>query len=226
MTMRIRTTDLLGGQSIIAVRKLVRREGYYRGLSASIASDELHLSKAAAQRVIGALLEGGYLEPNDDRQSYDPPYRLTDRGVSLANATAAAPIRRETADRLVAGLVDRVCEVEAPGCPFAYGVKRLIVFGSYLSDAPKLNDLDIAVELAHRFADRDAQHEASVERAERWQREGHRFSNVSQYYGWAEIEVLRFIKGRSHAISLHDLTGDKSQQEFVAGIAHRVLYER
>ena len=36
---------------------------------------------------------------------------------------------------------------------YLYGVSRLMVFGSYLSDKPKLGDIDIAVQLGPKCRD-------------------------------------------------------------------------
>ena len=36
--------------------------------------------------------------------------------------------------------------------PYAYRVRELLVFGSYLTDVPTLGDVDLAVVWAHRFS--------------------------------------------------------------------------
>ncbi len=46
--------------------------------------------------------------------------------------------------------MDRAKQINANGTDFVFGISRLAVFGSYLTDKPKLGDLDIAVELRPR----------------------------------------------------------------------------
>jgi len=61
-------------------------------------------------------------------------------------AKAGRPITGASAERVPGEPLGRVLAVnDRPG--LAYGVESMVVFGSYLSKAERLNDLDIPVEL-------------------------------------------------------------------------------
>src|SRR5947208_5083131 len=79
-----------------------------------------------------------------------PWYELTDQGTRLAQASAAAPLRRATAERKLREFMARVEQVNQSE-EFAYRVNRVVLFGSYLTDAERVNDIDVAVELAPRW---------------------------------------------------------------------------
>ena len=53
---------------------------------------------------------------------------------------------RATAARAVDALMERVRQINADE-NLAYVVERVILFGSYLGDAPTVNDVDVAVQL-------------------------------------------------------------------------------
>ncbi len=60
-------------------------------------------------------------------------------------------ISRKTADRIVSEVVERAKEINAAPYPkFMHFVKKIAVFGSYLTDKEKLGDVDIAVLLERR----------------------------------------------------------------------------
>ena len=81
---------------------------------------------------------------------------LTLDGGTYCQASAAPPIFRATAERKLAEFMERVHRVHADE-HYLYCVRRVLVFGSFLTDAPKLNDVDLAIDLARRFADREVQ---------------------------------------------------------------------
>jgi predicted nucleotidyltransferase len=83
----------------------------------------------------------------------------------------------------------------------AYRVVSVVVFGSYLSRAERINDLDIAVELKakwHDDASLESFRDASLERAHA---SGRRFRNVVEEVCWPQIEVHSILKSRSRTIS-------------------------
>src|SRR5207245_2421833 len=117
-------------------------------------------------------------------------------------ASAAQPLRRDTAERKVAEFLARVRRINEDD-HYLYRVKKVLVFGSYLTAAERMNDIDVAIELIHRWRDLDKQralHDARVREAVR---NGRRFGNISEEVSWPEKEVLLALKARSRAISLH-----------------------
>lgn len=70
----------------------------------------------------------------------------TIKGNALALASAAKPILRSTAERKINEFLERVKEVNRNDY-YLYKIKKVVVFGSYLSDAEKLGDIDLAIEI-------------------------------------------------------------------------------
>lgn len=54
---------------------------------------------------------------------------------------------RSEAERLLQRIISRAAEVNQDPVRYPYAVRRLVVFGSFLTDKEMLGDLDIAVEL-------------------------------------------------------------------------------
>jgi hypothetical protein len=127
-------------------------------------------------------------------------YQTTMKGNALGMAKAGRPLTRASAERVLGELVDRVLAVNDRS-ELAYRVESVVVFGSFLSKAERLNDLDIAVELKARRND-DASFErlrnASMVRA---LASGRRFRDVVEEVGWPQIEVFSILKNRSRTIS-------------------------
>jgi predicted nucleotidyltransferase len=73
------------------------------------------------------------------------------KGSALAMATAAPPLRRETAERLITQLVERARAVNKDD-RWAYRVGRLVVFGSYVRGAERPNDVDVGCETLPRWS--------------------------------------------------------------------------
>jgi len=111
------------------------------------------------------------------------------------------PMRRTTADTLLAQVLERVAVVNAPTSPYAYQVASVWVFGSYLKGADRPNDLDIAVQLKARY---DDQRQAQTKEERREGCPDHIARVWLDRLSWPETEVQRFLKSGSPRISLHD----------------------
>lgn len=83
----------------------------------------------------------------------------------------------------------------------AYRVESVVVFGSYLSKAKRVNDLDVAVELKRRSTDDVTWERLCNASHERAAAAGRRFRNVVEQVGWPQLEVLGILKNRSRTIS-------------------------
>jgi len=161
----------------------------------------MSLSKRSARAVIDALEQEGYVERASIRSGYEG-WTVTVKGSTLAQATAAKPVRRETAEARLEEFLDRVRQ--ANGNPsFAYKVKEVVLFGSMLSSADRVNDVDVAVRLVPREKDpaewrahRDARTREALE-------SGRRFPNTTEQVLWPQVEVMRFLKARSRTLSVH-----------------------
>lgn len=111
-------------------------------------------------------------------------------------------IRRETADRLLEGLRERILLANANNS-FCYRIKRAVVFGSYVNDPEKdtLGDLDIGIEF-------EAKYPPNSEEFRNKEREC-RSSSWFAAMAWPKEEVVRYLRNRSGYISIHDLVWDR-----------------
>ena len=110
-------------------------------------------------------------------------------------ATAAPPLRRETAERLITQLVERARAVNKDD-RWAYRVGRLVVFGSYVRGAERPNDVDVGCETLPRWSGERQQVAEQLRREVRKER----FRNMSQWATWPKLEVIRFLMARGLSI--------------------------
>jgi hypothetical protein len=117
------------------------------------AANMLKIPTEQAQRLVYSLRSLGYVEVV--RQQRPGTWRNTMAGNALANATAAPPLCRTDADRLLKAFLVRVGIVNDDPS-WLYCVRKVVIFGSYLTNQEWLGDIDLAVQLDRRpeFAER------------------------------------------------------------------------
>jgi hypothetical protein len=191
--MRITTDQTIAGYPALQVRKLMR-ETVGRSITLRYVREILRCSDVAATRVLNRLKMDGFVEPV--KGHFEP----TIKGSALAMATAAPPLRRGTAARLIAGLAERVRALNADE-KWAYRVGMVVVFGSYVRGVDRPNDVDIACELRPRWTGEMQRAQEQVRREIR----GKPFRNMSDWATWPKLEVIRFLKTRSRGLSIHEL---------------------
>lgn len=59
----------------------------------------------------------------------------------------APKLARAEAERLLGLVIDRARKINQDPVRYPFGVKRILVFGSFLTDRPLLGDLDLGVDL-------------------------------------------------------------------------------
>jgi predicted nucleotidyltransferase len=140
--------------------------------------------------------------------------------MTFTAATAAKRLTRATAERALAAFMERVARVNSD--PYFLGqVTRVALFGSMLNpDTDRPSDIDLAVEIVRKIADWDSHIEKNNERVQELMNLGHHFRHTIEYAACWHLEVFRFLKGGSRAISLADYTIEK---RLVLAVAHRML---
>lgn len=102
-----------------------------------------------------------------------------------------------TADRILSKFMDRVRQVNS-NPSFLVMVKKVVVFGSYLTDAPRINDIDIAVELArkenHPMVLNKDRAQIAIDLSTAAEEKGRHFSSFIDRLEWPEHEVRLFLK--------------------------------
>jgi predicted nucleotidyltransferase len=79
-------------------------------------------------------------------------------------------------------------------------VKTVVLFGSYATDAPRVGDVDVAVELEARFPTHSPEQKALE--ATRRDTEHYHPRNLVEEIGWGMVEVYRVLQGRSPTLSV------------------------
>ncbi len=192
----------IAGYPALQIRDFLRR-GWYRQNFVEYASEELKCSQSEATRILDDLVGLGYIEYVTSHFG-DRCWESTVAGNALANASASRPVLRKTAERQLQTLLTRVHEVN-DNEELAYRVVKVIVFGSYLSKAERLNDLDLAIALAPRLENSVAQEGLQRNRIKNALDGGRRFLNFLEECAWPMNEVMARLKSRSRTISLHSI---------------------
>ena len=212
--MRLDTNELIAGVAVLEVRRLLRR--FNAGFGQLDVERLLDVDDKAALALLDELSRLGLLKRTKAHGEW--LWVPTVQGNALAGAKALAPMTRTTADALLQKLLDRVLEVNARA-DFLYTIVRVDVFGSYLSDRPRINDLDLAIELRARLADDDAHSDACQRQSDEAYRAGRRFRTIADSLSWPEEKVKLFLRARSARISLHPI--DEPQR---LGVATRTVF--
>ena len=163
-----------------------------------------------------ALLSAGYVEV-DPSSGDESAWHVTIKGHALANAKATRPIKRETAERILAEFMQRVRHV-ASSPDFLYKVEKVVLFGSYLTPKQTIGDIDLAVGYARKISNSDEFERLAKEKVEQAYRNGKEFRSFSEEIWWPEREVRLYLKNRSKAISfcsIHDPILEQADQKVI-----------
>ena len=210
--MRIDAKSKIAGQPAPRVRKFLRRTMGSWGVE--LVRHFFSVDSTAAKGICDELVRLGYAVCSPER---DGEWEATVQGRRLAEATAAPPLSRATAEKKLAALHARIVVVNRED-RFAFRVRRAVVYGSYLTGQERMNDLDVAVTLEPREADAERHRRRSEKRIALACRAGRRFQNVVEQVAWPQIEVALFLKSGSRGLSLG--LGDPPQ-----GARFEVIFE-
>lgn len=198
--MRITKEEVVAGHSALRVREFLRR--FERGFfMVSAAESFMQLKSRQASGFISDLVALQLIEPTmplGDKAAF----QVAMRGHALANATAAKPIYRGTAERVLREFIDRVNAVNASK-EFAFRIESALLFGSMLSCAERLGDVDVAIDLRPRISDSAKFRQQCDRRRHLAEEQGRAFSTAIDWATWPKREVVLHLKARSRSLSLH-----------------------
>jgi predicted nucleotidyltransferase len=191
-----RLADRLPDQSFIAgrpmkvVRALVRLdEG--TGFSLEDVASRIPDDAGAQRRLLADLVTDGWLV-----QDAPDHWSTTNKAKSL-QTTSRGRLTRATADMALASFLERVDTVNASE-QYAFKVKAVVLFGSYLSLQSRIGDVDLAIELRPRYQSKQQQEE--IEKAAR--KRAKSLPTFLDELAWPEREVMRTLRGGSTALEL------------------------
>jgi hypothetical protein len=230
--MHLDPNQQLYGLPVLEIRRLMR-ERCFTSFSLGIVADTLKITRCKAKRLVSALAKDGFLvdcstDTSDTfvrvhlNESDRSSYKLTMQGHALRMATARKPIKRTTADRMLAEFLERVETVNRDP-NLLYWIDEVVVFGSFLSTAPRLSDLDLAITYTRRIDNNDVWQSMSLARVRLAQANGRHFRSFLDRLGWPWREIeLRLCKGLP-AVSMHDL---REEESFIRTLPCKQLYVR
>jgi hypothetical protein len=204
--MRIERDQLIAGLPAREGRRFMRGAADHI-IRIAVVTHFLGLSPAGARKFLKELERDGWIAAKVDH------WEATEKGRALAMATATKSLRRETAERLIADVVERARMINRDSS-FAYRVRLLAVFGSALTGTECPNDVDIACKLAPRFAGEEQEILEDERRASRGS-----FINTFEWAAWPKLEVLKKLKSRSRGLSIQDF-GISTLE----GIDHKLVF--
>jgi hypothetical protein len=133
--MRIAKEEVVAGHSALRVRGFLRRfECGFFMLSA--AENFMQLKSRQAKKFINDMVALELIELTMPFKN-EAAFQVAARGHAFANAMAAKPISRGTAERVLREFMDRMNAVNASK-EYAFGIRSAILFGSMLSCVDRL----------------------------------------------------------------------------------------
>jgi hypothetical protein len=217
--MHLDSRSLICGYPALDIRKVLRSTNTY-DLRDEYLADLLKIPAEAAIELRERLLAEGLIKRSESFGPRWEAYVNTSRGNRIASANALPQIRRSTAERLVAGLVARLRELESHP-KFVLRVAEAVVFGSYARGADPVSDVDIGYTFVGRGGTKEADFELQHTRINTV-RQYRQFRNLADEYLLPENEVLIFLRNRSGYLSFHRMDRDGEAEIIGAGNPIRI----
>ena len=203
--MKLNTSDIAHGIPTLLLRRALRANQHGNHTTSGFAQ-LLKLEPTLARSVLAKLSDAGLL--TEDARS--GAWENTLQGNAFANATAAKKITRATAQKALAELLSRASAINLDP-KFAYIVKRISVFGSYLTNATQVSDVDVFIELRKRFEDPKRQRDLEDQVERRIPATGSPVQNIYR----AEREIWKALKGGSRALQIASCIPDGAASEVI-----------
>ncbi|MPW31261.1 hypothetical protein F9L16_20005 [Agarivorans sp. B2Z047] len=194
--MRInRDSTIANLPAVIARDKMVSVRNYHNGFTVACYAKRFSISKKEAQEQIQAFESEGYLEQRLGK------WQRTMKGSALAQATAAKPYKRCTADRHFKAFLDRVIDINNDD-DYLCQVSQVALFGSYLTTKGPVGDIDLFVwtEIKPKFLADFAKIKES--RAERMIDSGRSFKSHGELAYWPYLDATKYLKNKSKLIQI------------------------
>lgn len=204
--MRIEKDQLVGGLPARDVRHFMRSAAGTIIRPRTMAQ-LCGLSRKKAEHFLNELENEGLLSSKEDY------WEATAKGYAFAMATAAKPLRKSTAEQLVAEIIARAQLINVDA-KLAFRVQRLVIFGSFMRGANRPNDVDIGCTLVPRFRGEQQRVIEDQRRAEKGN-----FANTSEWAVWPKLEVVKILKSRSRGLSVQEISDST-----LGSMDHRVIF--
>lgn len=215
--MRIDPRSSIAGQSSIKMRKFLKKM-HSLSWRIDVVRKEFRVSEEGAAQIVNDLLNLGYVERDKDISS-EACWKTTLLGNAFGLASAAKPIRRKTAEGCLHEFMERVKQVNKDPY-YLHKVTKVFLFGSYLSEADVVNDVDVAVALESKEPETKKRERIEMKRIEQVEKKGRRFPTIIDRVSWPQEEVILYLKSRSRVISLH-----RDSDPILGRVATQVIFD-
>lgn len=202
--MRIGKDQLIAGYPALTVRAFLRRCRFCTIVpeTAAFALKAATPEAAVFLRELASLdlIESAEHLPTGEEVAYE----ITTRGNAFANASAAKPVLRKTAESALEQFMERLQRVNASS-EYVYCVESAVLFGSMLSEAERLGDVDIAIELLPKVVEEAEFRQWCDRRRYAARDQGRRFGSTVDWVLWPKEEIFEVLRARSRTLSLHGI---------------------
>jgi hypothetical protein len=214
--MQITANQTIAGYPSMKVRDFLWAS-QLTGIVNETAQARLALNSKAARDFLNQLAVLGFIKERSPHNEHSF-FELTNYGLNLAYASAAKPIHRKTAERILTEFLERVERVNATP-EYVYRVDTAILYGSMLSDAERLGNVNVAVNLESKAKGETEFQEWSKARRHAARVTGRSFSTIVEKAFWPRAEIYLQLKARSISLKLSEL----SHVELLKSLSYRVL---
>jgi len=205
--MKLDPNEEIAGYKARAIRDLLKGKDW---LDAEDVQRALRCGVSEAKLLLSRLVELGKL-----KAPVNGSYEMTLDGHQLGGASFRQRMPRARAAAMLDEVLRRAADVNAR-VDLTDRISEIRVFGSYLTDAADLGDLDIAVTTERRPEYKD---HGFVEANQALADASGRRLNYVQRLGFSELEIKRLLKAKLPGLSLHE------PDELVAlGVEGRVVF--
>lgn len=212
--MRVARTDCIAGIPAPLARELMR--AYWQERPTGDIRYWVPADPRPALEIAQLLADLGLLELRF-HSGGEEWWRTTTAGNALAHVSFRRPIKRTTAERHLAAVIERAAEFNA-NAKYLVDIVQLAVFGSYLNPSvDRLSDLDLWVTLRSRLPDDLDGDERTTRRLDYAYATGRRFAQFIDALTWAEDEAVLYLRHRSPVINVtrQDITEFAERWEVV-----------
>jgi hypothetical protein len=152
--MRLSRGEQIAGIPAADARQLMRR--FDDAAPETMMGSWIDIGSRTSAEVARAFEDAGYLKFHEIGRDGAISWESTIKGSALAQATFGRPIKRATAERLLAEVIDRAKRFNADASHLI-DITELVVFDSYVDPGvQRLGDLDLGVAFHSRIPDTTA----------------------------------------------------------------------
>lgn len=167
--------------------------------------DKLYiLSLKDYNRVIKVLSDNDYIVTTKIKINGETHniYDITDKGRELCRARCIKRMTRAQANKLFDEIIERVREVN-DNTYYLYKVKKIILFGSYITNKQSIGDIDIAFELEFKHKVVETNNGLNTELVANKKRAAeNNCYDFLKSFSFGRYEVEKFIKNKNPKIHI------------------------